>query len=82
MTGRLVGTDEDLGNNLPQKILRRTIRLDTWIVWMYAQTIRPYGRIVRCCMRTVRRCMRTVRLGSLGFAQYVAARVYVSVIHF
>ena len=41
----------------------------------------PYGRTIRCCMQTVCRYMRTVRLGSLGFAQYVAARAHVSVIH-
>jgi hypothetical protein len=82
MTRHLAGTDEDLGNNLPQKPLRRTVRLDTRIVRMYARTIRTYGRAVCCCMRIVRRCMRMVRLGSLGFAQYVAAQVHVSVIHF
>jgi hypothetical protein len=75
MTGHLAGMDEDLGNNLPQKTLRRTVRLDTRIVRLYARTVRPYGQ-------TIHRCMRTVRLGSLGFAQYVAARVHVLVIHF
>jgi hypothetical protein len=77
--GSFAGTDGDLGNNPPQKILRRTVRLDTRIVRRYVRTIRPRGRTVRCCMRTVRRLMRMVRLGSLGFAQYVVARAHVSV---
>jgi hypothetical protein len=75
MTGRLAGMDEDLDNNLPQKTMHRTARLDTRIVRLYARTVRPYGQ-------TVHRCMRTVRLGSLGFAQYVATRVHVLVIYF
>jgi hypothetical protein len=77
----LVETDADLGKNAHRKTLCRTIRLDTQTVRLCARTVQPYGRTVHCCMRTVRRCMRTVRLGSLGFAQYVAARVHVSVIH-
>jgi hypothetical protein len=76
MTGSSARTDKDLGNNLPQKTLRRTVQLDTRTVWLCARTVRPYGRTVCYCMRTVRHCTRTVRLGSLGFAQYVAARVY------
>jgi hypothetical protein len=83
--GSLARMDEDLGNYLLQKTydgkFSRTVRLDTWIVRLCAQTVRPYGRTVRCCMRTVRRCMRMVQLSSLGIAHYVAARAHVSVIH-
>jgi hypothetical protein len=75
LNNSLVGTDADLDNNHPKKTLRQTVRLRARTVW-------PYGRTVRCCMRTVRRCTRTVRLGSLGFAQYVATQVHVSIIHF
>jgi hypothetical protein len=73
--------DANLDNNPHQKNLCRIVRLDTRTIRLCARTVRPYGRTVRCCMRTVRRCMRIVRLGSLGFAQYVAARAHVSVIH-
>jgi hypothetical protein len=76
MTRSLTGTNEDLGNNLPQKTTRRTVRLDMQTVRLRARTVRPYGRILHYCMWTIRRCTRTVRLGSLGFAQYVAARVH------
>jgi hypothetical protein len=81
ITGRLAGTNEDLGNDPHQKTLCCTVRLDTRTVRQCARTVRPYGWTVRCCMWTVRRYMRTVRLGSLGFVQYVAARAHVSVIH-
>jgi hypothetical protein len=59
--GSLARMNEDLGNNLPQITLSRS-------VWLGTRTARPYGRTVHYCMRTVRRCMRMVRLGSLGFA--------------
>jgi hypothetical protein len=76
MMGSSAGTYKDLGNNLPQKTLCRTVQLDTRTVWLCARTVGPYGRTVRYCMQTVRHCTRTVRLGSLGFVQYVAARVH------
>jgi hypothetical protein len=74
--GSFVGTDEDLGNNSPQKTLCCTVQLDTGTVRLRARTVRPYGRTVRCCMRTVRCCTRTVRLDSLGFAQHGVAQVH------
>jgi hypothetical protein len=79
--GSVAETGEDLCNNPPQKILRRTVRLDIRTVRQYARAVRVCVRIVRDCARTVRCCMRTVRLGSLEFVQYVGARMYVSVIH-
>jgi hypothetical protein len=65
--GSVAGTGEDSGNNPPQKIQARIVRIRT-------RTVRDY-------MRTVRRCMRTVRLGSLGSMSYVMARVRVWVLH-
>jgi hypothetical protein len=79
--GSLAETDADLDNNPHRKTLCQTVRLDTRTVRLCAWTGQPYGQTVHCCMRTIRRCMRTVRLGSLGFAQYMAARAHVSVIH-
>jgi hypothetical protein len=80
--GSLAEVDADLDNNPPRKTLCRTIRLDTRSIRLCARSIRPYGHTVCCCMQTVRRSMRTIRLGSLGFAQYVATQVYVLVIPF
>jgi hypothetical protein len=51
--GSVARMDEDLGNNHPQTTLCRTIRLNTWIVRLRAQTVRPCGRTVRGRMQTV-----------------------------
>ena len=77
--GSLAETYVDLDNNPHQKTPYQTVQLDTWIIQLCVRTVRPYGRTIRRCMRTVCRCMQTVRLGSLGFAQYVATRAHISV---
>jgi hypothetical protein len=81
----LAGTDVDLDNNLPHKALhtlRWTIRLCMQTIRLSTQTVRSYGRTIWCCIRTVRRYTQMVRMGRLAFAQYMVARVQVSIIHF
>jgi hypothetical protein len=51
--GSLARTDTELDIHPPQKTLCRTVRLNMRTVSLYAQTVRPCGRIVRHYIRTV-----------------------------
>jgi hypothetical protein len=80
--GSLARTDTELDICPPQKILRRTVRLNTRTVRLRARTVRPCGRTVWRYIRTVWRHTWTDRMDYLGFARYVAAWVQALVIRF